>query len=84
MAKRYAEADGLRQRFDGCKSMAGLAKDASTATFEDMKYIVPSSIPETHALDVAQRQGRRRAAAATAAAGIEIYGRLRTALDQDR
>jgi peptidyl-prolyl cis-trans isomerase SurA len=73
MAKRYAEADGLRQRFDGCKSMAGLAKDASTATFEDLKYIVPSSIPEpTRSMLLSARDGDVLPPA-TAAAGIEIY-----------
>ena len=73
MAKRYAEADGLRQRFDGCKTMAGLAKDADNARFEDMKFIKPSSIPEpTRSMLLSARDGDVLPPA-TAAAGIEVY-----------
>ena len=73
MAKRYAEADGLRQRFDSCKTMAGLAKDAANARFEDMKYIKPSAIPEpTRSMLLSARDGDVLPPA-TAAAGIEVY-----------
>ena len=73
MAKRYAEADGLRQRFDGCKTMAGLAKDGDNARFEDMKFIKPSSIPEpTRSMLLSARDGDVLPPA-TAAAGIEVY-----------
>ena len=73
MAKRYAEADALRQRLDGCKAMAGMAKDAGNARFEDMKYIKPSIIPEpTRSMLVGARDGDVLPPA-TAASGIEIY-----------
>ena len=73
MAKRYAEADGLRQRLDGCKTMAGLAKEAGNARFEDMKFIKPSSIPEpTRSMLLSAKDGDMLPPA-TAAAGIEIY-----------
>ena len=72
LAKRYAEADGLRQRIDGCKAMAGLAKEAN-ARFEDMKYIKPSTISEpTRSMLLNARDGDILPPA-TAAAGIEIY-----------
>jgi len=72
MAKRYAEADGLRQRIDGCKAMAGLAKEGN-ARFEDMKFIKPSIIPEpTRSMLLSARDGDVLPPA-TAAAGIEIY-----------
>src|SRR5215831_16296568 len=38
LAKRYAEADGLRQRIGGCNAMGGLAKEVN-ARFDDLKYI---------------------------------------------
>jgi peptidyl-prolyl cis-trans isomerase SurA len=72
LAKRYAEADGLRQRIDGCKAMAGLAKEAN-ARFEDMKYVKPSTISEpTRSMLLNARDGDILPPA-TAAAGIEIY-----------
>jgi len=73
MAKRYAEADGLRQRLDSCKSMASMAKDVGSARFEDLKYIKPSAIPEpTRSMLLNARDGDVLPPAA-AAAGIEIY-----------
>ena len=72
LAKRYAEADGLRQRLDGCTAMAGLAKEAG-ARFEDMKYIKPSTISEpTRSMLLNARDGDVLPPA-TVAAGIEIY-----------
>jgi peptidyl-prolyl cis-trans isomerase SurA len=73
MARRYAEADGLRQRIDGCKAMGNLAKEAGGARFEDMKFIKPSIIPEpTRSMLLSARDGDVLPPA-TAAAGIEIY-----------
>jgi peptidyl-prolyl cis-trans isomerase SurA len=72
LAKRYAEADGLRQRIDGCKAMAGLAREAN-ARFEDMKYIKPSTISEpTRSMLLNARDGDVLPPMA-APAGIEIY-----------
>ena len=72
LAKRYAEADGLRQRLDGCTAMAGLAKEAG-ARFEDMKYIRPSTIAEpTRSMLLSARDGDVLPPA-TVASGIEIY-----------
>src|SRR5262245_52987563 len=72
LAKRYAEADGLRQRIGGCKAMAGLAREAN-ARFEDMKYIKPSTISEpTRSMLLSARDGDVLPPA-TVAAGIEIY-----------
>ncbi len=44
--RRYAEAEGLRSRFAGCKTMGELAKGTAEAKFEDMKFVKPGSIPE--------------------------------------
>jgi peptidyl-prolyl cis-trans isomerase SurA len=72
LAKRYAEADGLRQRIGGCNAMGGLAKEAN-ARFEDMKYIKPSTISEpTRSMLLNARDGDVLPPATTAG-GIEIY-----------
>jgi len=73
MAKRYAEAEGLRQKFDGCKTMGGLAKDAGNARFEDLKYIKPSSIPEPTRSMLLSAKDNDVLPPSTAAAGIEVY-----------
>lgn len=58
MAKRFAEAEALRRKFGGCKTMAGLAKDAAGLKFEDMKFIKPSSISEpTRSLLLSAKDG---------------------------
>jgi peptidyl-prolyl cis-trans isomerase SurA len=58
MAKRFAEAEALRRKFGGCKTMAGLAKDAPGLKFEDMKFIKPSSIGEpTRSLLLSAKDG---------------------------
>ena len=58
MAKRFAEAEALRRKFGGCKSMAGLAKDAAGSKFEDLKFIKPSSISEpTRSLLLSAKDG---------------------------
>jgi len=73
MAKRFAEADGLRRKFGGCKTMAALAKDAGDARFEDMKFIRPSSIPEpTRSMLLSAKDGDVLPPA-TAATSIEVY-----------
>jgi peptidyl-prolyl cis-trans isomerase SurA len=58
MAKRFAEAEALRRKFGGCKSMVGLAKEAPGLKFEDMKFIKPSSISEpTRSLLLSAKEG---------------------------
>lgn len=58
MAKRFAEAEALRRKFGGCKSMAGLAKEAPGVKFDDMKFIKPSSISEpTRSLLLSAKDG---------------------------
>ena len=46
LTKRYAEAEALRRRFAGCKSMADLANGAPDAKFVDMKHVKPGAIAE--------------------------------------
>ena len=72
LAKRYAEADGLRQRISGCNAMGGLAKEVN-ARFDDLKYIRPSAISEpTRSMLLNARDGDVLPPATTPG-GIEIY-----------
>jgi len=73
MAKRYAEADRMRQRFSGCKTMANLVQGDSSAKFEDMKVVKPESIPEpTRSMLLSAKEGDVLPPT-TSAGGIEIY-----------
>jgi len=73
MAKRYAEADALRQRFSSCKTMADLVREGSNARFEDMKFVKPSSIPEpTRSMLLSAKDGDVLPPT-TSAGGIEVY-----------
>jgi peptidyl-prolyl cis-trans isomerase SurA len=73
MAKRYAEADALRGKFIGCKTMASLTGGIGGARHEDLKYIKPSSIPEpTRSLLLSAKDGDLLPPT-TAATGIEVY-----------
>jgi peptidyl-prolyl cis-trans isomerase SurA len=73
MARRYAEADALRRKFGGCKTLPALAKEAGDARYEDLKFIKPSSIAEpTRSLLLSAKDGDMLPPA-TAAGGIEVY-----------
>lgn len=73
MARRYAEADALRRKFGGCKTLPALAKEAGDARYEDLKFIRPSSIAEpTRSLLLSAKDGDMLPPA-TAAGGIEVY-----------
>jgi peptidyl-prolyl cis-trans isomerase SurA len=73
LARRLAEADALRQRFGGCKTMATLAREADDARYDDLKFIKPSSIAEpTRSLLLSARDGELLPPS-TAAHGIEVY-----------
>jgi peptidyl-prolyl cis-trans isomerase SurA len=73
LARRLAEADGLRQKFGGCKTMPDLARAAADVRYEDLKYIKPSSIGEpTRSLLLSARDGDLLPPS-TAAHGVEVY-----------
>ena len=46
MAHALADADALRRKYGGCKSMAALTKDQTAARFEPAKFVKPSTIGE--------------------------------------
>ena len=73
MAKRFTEADALRRKYGGCKTMAGLVKDVADARFDDLKFIKPSSIPEpTRSMLLSAKDGDVLPPAASTT-GIEVY-----------
>jgi peptidyl-prolyl cis-trans isomerase SurA len=73
LARRYTEAEALQRKFSGCKTMAGLVKDAAAAKFEEGKFVKPSSIAEpTRSMLLAAKDGDILPPA-TAAGGVELY-----------
>jgi peptidyl-prolyl cis-trans isomerase SurA len=73
MTKRYAEAEALRRRFSGCKSMGELAKGAPDTRFEDMKYVKPGSIAEPMRSMLLSAKDDDVLPPVTTSAGIELY-----------
>ena len=73
LARRYADADGMRRRFDGCKTMAELAQSVTGARFEGLQFIRPSAVTEpTRSLLLSTRDGEMPPPTTTAA-GVEVY-----------
>jgi peptidyl-prolyl cis-trans isomerase SurA len=73
LTKRYAEAEALRRRFNGCKGMAELAKSAADTRFEDMKYIKPGSIAEPMRSMLLSAKDDDALPPVTTSAGVEVY-----------
>ncbi len=73
MARRYAEADGLRRKFGGCKTMADLTQAVSGSRFENLQYVRPSTIPEpTRSMLLTAKDGDMLPPT-TSASGVEVY-----------
>lgn len=73
IARRYAEADALRAKFAGCKSMPELARTVGDARFDDLKFIKPASVAEpTRSMLLSAKDGDMLPPL-TAAGGIEVY-----------
>jgi peptidyl-prolyl cis-trans isomerase SurA len=73
LAKWYTEAEALRRKFAGCKTMGELAKAVPGARFEDMKFVKPSAVPEpTRSMMLSAKDGDILPPTTTAA-GIELY-----------
>lgn len=73
LTKRYAEAEGLRRNFGGCKTMGDLAKGTSGARFEDMRFVKPSAIAEPMRSMLLSAKDGDMLPPFTTAAGVEIY-----------
>lgn len=73
LTKRYAEAEALRRRFGGCKTMGELAKSAPDGKFEDMKYVKPSSIAEPMRSMLLSAKDDEALPPLTTSGGVELY-----------
>jgi peptidyl-prolyl cis-trans isomerase SurA len=73
LTKRYAEAEALRRRFAGCKSMGELAKGAPDTRFEDMKFIKPGTIAEPMRTMLLSAKDNDVLPPVTTSAGVELY-----------
>jgi peptidyl-prolyl cis-trans isomerase SurA len=73
LTKRYAEAEALRRRFGGCKSMAELAKATPDTRFEDMKYVKPGAIAEPMRSMLLSAKDDDVLPPVTTGGGVEIY-----------
>lgn len=73
VARRLTEAETLRQRFAGCKSTAGLAKDVPNARFEDLGWRKATALGEpTRTMLINAGEGEMVPASPTAS-GVELY-----------
>ena len=73
LAKRYSEAEGMRRKFRNCATMAELAKGASDAKFNDLKFVKPGAIAEpTRTMLLGAKDGVMLPPATTPG-GVEIY-----------
>lgn len=73
LAKRLAEAEVIRRKFAGCRSLGELAKSVPDAKLDEMRFIKPSTIPEpTRSMLLSAKDGDM-VPPSTAKAGVEIY-----------
>ena len=73
LTKRFAEAESLRRRITGCKSMAELAKGAPDAKLHEVKFIKPSSISEPTRSMLLSAKDDDVLPPVAAAGGVDIY-----------
>lgn len=72
IAQRLQEAEGLRRRFQSCKTTAALVKDTA-AKFEDLGYRKATSVTEpTRSLLISARDGEM-VPATLSGQGVELY-----------
>ncbi len=73
LTKWYTEAELLRRKFAGCRTMGELAKGVPGARFEDMKFLRPSAVSEpTRSMLLSAKDGDILPPTTTAT-GIELY-----------
>ena len=71
--RRYAEAEGLRRRFAGCKTMGDLAKAVSDSRFDDMKFVKPMSLGEPIRSLLLNAKDDEALPPVTTEAGVDLY-----------
>jgi peptidyl-prolyl cis-trans isomerase SurA len=85
LAKRFADAESLRRKFSGCKSLGQLVNGVSGAKLEDLRFVKPGAIPEPMRSMLLSAKDGDMLPPATTGAGVEIYalcGRRAAAADE--
>ncbi len=87
LAQRYAEAEAIRQRFNGCKATASLVKDKAHIKFEDLGFRKASSLSEPTRTLLLSAGDNEMVPATPTAAGMELYavcGRRTPKIDEQK
>jgi peptidyl-prolyl cis-trans isomerase SurA len=73
LAKRNAEADQMRRRFGGCKTIPTLTQGMTNTKVDTLNYIAPSSVPEpTRTMMLSAKDGEMLPATASTS-GVEVF-----------
>ncbi len=72
MARTLADADGLRRKFGGCKTMDTLVKDQTGTKFEAASFVKPSTIAEPQRSMMLSAKDDELLPPQTSAAGVEL------------
>ena len=73
LAKRFADAEALRRKFAGCRSLSELAKGIPGAKVDELRYLKPSTVQEpTRSMLLSAKDGDMLPPTTTNA-GIEVY-----------
>ena len=87
LARRYAEAEAIRQRFAGCKTTAAATKGQANARFEDLGFRRASTLSEpTRSLLLSANEGEMIPPTLTGT-GAELYavcGRRAPKIDESK
>jgi peptidyl-prolyl cis-trans isomerase SurA len=73
LTKRFAEAESLRHRFSGCKTMSELAKDTPDVKLHDMKFVKLSTISEPTRSLLLSAKDNDLLPPVAAAGGVDLY-----------
>jgi peptidyl-prolyl cis-trans isomerase SurA len=73
LVKRNAEADQMRRRFSGCKSIPAVTQGMTNTKVDTLNYIAPSSVPEpTRTMMLSAKDGEMLPPTASTN-GVEVF-----------
>jgi len=87
MAARLSEANAIRAKFQGCKSMAQLAKGKPNTRYQDLGYKSPNTIAEPTRSLLLSARDNEMLPANLSGGSVELYavcGRRGGTLDEDK
>jgi peptidyl-prolyl cis-trans isomerase SurA len=73
LTKRFADAEALRRKFTGCRSLSELAKAVPGAKVDELRYIKPSAVQEPTRTMLLSAKDGDMLPPATTSAGVEVY-----------